>query len=165
MKSHWVTLLSGMALLAPASIPLFLTGAPSVFAPLPALTIVPAFLLYQSPLGRAVVAIPTILFFAWNPGLFRGNNKVPKRSYVLFGLFTVLDVVWFVAGWKDGLRYQGALYTYVVCALNAAPVIVLAALFLRSRSVDLSFKTNLALHWLLFAWLGWFAYPNLGELP
>jgi hypothetical protein len=28
-----------------------------------------------------------------------------------------------------------------------------------------SFASNLIFHWLLFAWLGWFAFPYLGESP
>ena len=165
MKANWATFLSGIALLAPATIGLFLTGVPTIFAPLPALTIVPAFLIDQNPLGRVVVAIPTLLFFAWNPGLFQANKKVPKRSYVLFASLTVFDIVWFVRGWKYGLHYQGAVYTYVICALNAVWIIILGTMFIRSRKAGVSFTTNLVLHWLLFAWLGWFAFPYLGELP
>jgi hypothetical protein len=28
-----------------------------------------------------------------------------------------------------------------------------------------SFGRNLLAHWLLFVWLGWYAFPYLGELP
>jgi hypothetical protein len=27
----------------------------------------------------------------------------------------VLDIIWFVVGWKDGLKYQGPVYTRRVC--------------------------------------------------
>jgi hypothetical protein len=53
----------------------------------------PALLLDSSHLAPVAVAVPTILFFVWNPGLFRGNDAVPKRTYVLFLLATVLDIV------------------------------------------------------------------------
>jgi len=29
------------------------------------------------------VMVPMLLFFAWNPQLFRGEARVPQRSYVL----------------------------------------------------------------------------------
>jgi hypothetical protein len=73
-------------------------------------------------------------------------------------------VVWFIIVWKFGLQYEGTKYTYRVCAVNALWIAVLAALLWRSRRKDISFISNLAVHWLLFAWLAWYAFPWLGEL-
>jgi hypothetical protein len=107
MNAEFITVLAGMSLLVPAWIGRFLIGIPVVISPKPALTIIPAFYLDQVPLGRAVVLIPTLLFFAWNPGLFKGNCKIPIRTPVLFLLAGTLDVIWFVGGWNYGLQYQG----------------------------------------------------------
>jgi hypothetical protein len=41
----------------------------------------------------------------------------------------------------------------------------LAALFARYQQRDITFRLVLALHWLLFSWLAWYAFPYLGELP
>ena len=78
-KSGLVTLILGLSLLIPASIGLLLAGAPSVISSIPMLTAIPAISLF----GGAAVLIPTLFFFVWNPGLFRGEENVPKRSYGL----------------------------------------------------------------------------------
>jgi hypothetical protein len=167
MKSGPLTCIVGLSLLIPASAGLLFDGAPMVLSPLPALTVLPAFLLsLVSPqLFKAAVFVPVIFFFAWNPRAFRGDPKIPKRSYVLLALATVLSLVWFVFSWNYGLEYQGALHTYVVCIVNIAWVGFLWVMFTRTWKVGSSFKTNLFLHWMLFAWLAWYAFPYLGELP
>ena len=73
------TLVAGLALLVPAAIGLHDNG-PTIIHPLPALTILPAFFLAGFHLWRAAVVIPTLLFFAWNPGLLFGDGKIPRKS-------------------------------------------------------------------------------------
>jgi len=165
MKPAWVTLISGLLLLIPASVGLFLTGIPALLCPLPCLTVVPAFLLSGMHLEHAAVVIPVILFFAWNPSLFRGSSTIPKRTYVLLVIAAVISVIWFIAGWKDGLQYQGPTYMHYICVLNIAWLVGLGAFLLLRRKSDSSFASNLVFHLLFFAWLGWYAFPYLGELP
>jgi len=160
MKPGAMTFLSGAALLIPATVGMFLTGGPTVLGPLPALTVIPTF-----ALGIPATPVPTLLFFAWNPALFKGSVTMPKRTYWLFIAAAVLNAVWFAAGWKFGLHYQGATYTYSVCAINVAWIAILGTILMRSHKANLSFASNIFAHWLLFAWLAWFAFPYLGELP
>jgi hypothetical protein len=87
----------------------------------------PAFML--SGLYEIAVVLPTLLFFAWHPGLFRGEAKIPKRSYVLFLAATALSVVYFVGSWKWGLLYQGIQHTRIVCGINVAWIVFLALAF------------------------------------
>jgi hypothetical protein len=68
-------------------------------------------------------------------------------------------------GWKFGLQYQGTRYVYEVSAANVFGIAFLATGFSWSRKWEGSFTLNLALHWLLFVWLAWYAFPYLGELP
>jgi hypothetical protein len=165
MKPAWVTLICGFLLLIPAWVGLHLFGVTMLLSPLPALTIIPAFLLDAMHLQAAALVIPVILFFAWNPGLFRGTETIPRRTYVLFAIATVLSTIWFVGSWKYGLQYQGRTYTYLICALNAAWLSGLGVFLFLRRKYDPSFASNLAFHLLFFAWLGWYAFPYLGELP
>jgi hypothetical protein len=160
-KAAPVTFLAGMALLIPASLGLKDIG-PTILSPLPALTILPAFLLQ---LRNVAMVIPMLLFFAWRPGLFLGEGEIPKRSYALLAVAIVLSIIWFVGGWKFGMEFQGARYTYAVCIVNLVWACVLALAFVANWKKESSFKTNLILHWLLFAWLAWYAFPYLGELP
>jgi len=62
------------------------------------------------------------------------------------------------------LKYQGKRFTYGICALNAGWLVLLWTVFMW-RGNKPSFMNNLILHWLLFTWLGWYAFPYLGELP
>lgn len=106
-----------------------------------------------------------MLFFSpWNPQLFRGEAKVPRRSYVLLGLLTVLTVIDLIESWKWGMQYQGPRHTAVVSSVNIAWLGFLGLAFARTRREGGSFQTSLFLHWMLFAWLGWYAFPWLGEL-
>jgi len=164
MKSNRLTLIAGLSLLIPAVVWLLSgllsgNGETSLFYPLPGLVFWPAFLL----LGPAAVAVPMGLFFVWNPGLFYGDKNIPKRSYVLLIVTTVLSLLWFVAGWKDGIAVQGARYNYSVSAINFVWIIGLWVLFGRNWKAESSFRSNLLVHWLLFAWLAWYAFPFFGE--
>src|SRR5205823_5196857 len=78
-RSIAATFVAGMGLLIPAAAGLLIAGVPTKLCPLPLLTIVPAFVL--SP--HVAIAVPSPLFFAWNPSLLRGEARIPKRSYYL----------------------------------------------------------------------------------
>jgi hypothetical protein len=162
-KSSALPLSAGFSLLLPAYTGLLLAGVSTLLCPLPFLTVTPAFIL-SSQFSHAAVLIPPLLFFAGNPGLFKGQMQVPNRSLVLLMIATAFSVIWFAESWKYGIEYQGRHYTHAICGLNG---IWLAALWimLASRWHRDSFAGNLLLHWLLFAWLGWYAFPYLGELP
>jgi hypothetical protein len=159
-----VTSLTALALLVPASIGLFLSGVPTIFCPLPALTVIPALLLSQWNLEYLAVLLPTLLFLLWNPQLFRADGKIPKRSYVLFVLAAALSAADLAMGWKWGLKYQGPQFTAIVCSINVAWIGFLCLAFRRCLKTAPSFRTSLFVHWMLFAWLFWYAFPWLGEL-
>jgi hypothetical protein len=104
------------------------------------------------------------LFFAWNPGLFRGKLQVPKRSWVLLITLSALSIAYFVGSWSYGNQYQGHQFTVAICAVNIVCLVILWAILYRSARLS-SFKANLFFHAALFAWLAWCAFPYLGELP
>lgn len=156
-----LTLLAGLSLAMPALIGL-LTGpetGPTIAFPWPALVLIPVFVFRQGAL-----AVPTVLFFVWNPELFRGDNQIPGRSFVLLIVATVMSVGWFAIGWRDGLAVEGVKYNYAVCGINVLWIGVLWVMFARNRNDESTFGTNLLLHWLLFAWLGWYGFPFFGEM-
>src|ERR1700682_5077242 len=109
-KSSLLTLLAGLSLLVPVLFWLVSGEAPTMVYPFPALIFIPVFF----GLRQAAVAVPVVLFFVWNPGLFRGDAAVPKRSYVLLIAGTLLTPLWFVVNWKNGLAIQGPKYNYSV---------------------------------------------------
>jgi hypothetical protein len=128
--NRFATLISGMALIIPASIGLGLVSSgpsPSLISPLPVLTILPAFVL--GGLFKAAVVLPTLLFLAWNPNLLRGEAKVPRRSYLLLLTAIALSAAYFKASWNWGIEYQGVRYVHTVCAINLACAGVLGLAF------------------------------------
>jgi hypothetical protein len=165
MRSSCLTLLAGITLLLPNLLPNFLpshlkqTAIENILYPGPLLVLMGAFLGLQ----LAAFALPTLLFFVWNPGLFRGDAEVPRRSYVLLIMAAVGNALWIAVGWKYGLIFQGARYNYSVSLINIAWVALLLVVFMRSRK-EPSFKRNLLCHWMLFLWLAWYAFPFFGEL-
>ena len=98
MKSESLTFVSGLSLVIPLALMMLSKNVPSELYPLPVIVAIPALL----GLGHAAPVGPMLLFFLWNPGLFRGEVKVPKRSSVLLVIATLLSVPWFVVGWKYG---------------------------------------------------------------
>ena len=161
MKSERMTLIAGLSLLVPAVLWLFSKNDPTVLYPFPGLVVVPALF----GLGIAAVVVPVLTFFVWNPGLFQGNSSIPKRSYLLLATATLLSVLWFVIGWKDGMDFQGKKYGYSVLTINGGWLTLLWLMFVHNRKSKKSFHANLLLHWILFVWLAWYAFPFFGELP
>jgi hypothetical protein len=160
VTSKRATLVAGLGLLIPAAAGLLIAGVPTKLCPLPLLTFVPALLL----LRQAAIVVPSVIFFFWSPGLLRGEARVPRRSYFLTAILAVLSVIYFVGSWKLGVQYEGIEHTRLVCIVNIAWVVFLALGFASDWKARPSFKSNLFLHWMLFAWLAWYAFPYLGEL-
>jgi hypothetical protein len=133
----------------------FHASGPSLLSPYPALTVLPAFLLGSFRFPSGAVLVPTVVFYSWIPGAFRGDGKIPRRSYALLVAATLLSV----------LEYQGLEYTRTVCIANLVWITCLWALFARNLKKEPNFTINLGLHFVLFAWLAWYAFPYLGELP
>jgi hypothetical protein len=154
---QWKTFATGTALSTLALVALF--GPPTVVSPYPALIAIAAF-----SVGYAVVAFPAVVFWAWSPQLFTGEASVPRRSSVLLSVLTVLTPAYFGAFWEDGVKYDGLGYVVAVALLNAA-ILVCLWIWLRRAKSHPSFATSLTFHALLFGWLAWCAFPNLGELP
>lgn len=159
-----ITLLTALGLTIPASLGLFLSGVPTIFCPFPALTVIPALMLSSWHLEWAAVLLPVLLFLLWNPQLLRADGKIPKRTYVLFALLAVLSALYLAESWKFGLRYQGPQLTAIICSINVAWIGFLSLAFRRCLKSAPSFRTSLFVHWMLFAWLCWYAFPWLGEL-
>jgi len=111
----------------------------------------------------ATVMLPMLLFFVWNPRLLRGQVKTPRRTYLLVAAVIALSFVDFVGSWSYGVKYQGIRYTCLVDAINLGWIAILCFLSFRSWKAEPSFVTNLALHWVFFAWIAWYAFPWLGE--
>lgn len=159
MKTKFLAVAAGVSLLFPLLFLLVSKQGPTLLYPFPALIFIPSFLL-----RRAAILVPTALFFLWNRGLIQGESRIPRRSYILLTLATILTIAWFGVGWRDGLAIQGARYSYGIAAINGLWIVFLWWLVARARTVEPSFGTNLVLHWAMFVWFAWYAFPFFGEL-
>ena len=165
VKPAVATGIAGFCLIILASIGLLTSGVPTIWCPFPTLTILPGFLLSAVRAAKAAIFVPTLCFFAWHPGLLQGKRGIPKRSYVLLVVLIVMSIVYFITSWNWGLEYQGSKFTHEMAVINTGWAVLLAFGFLRGLKLPPSFMYSLILHWLLFAWLAWYAFPFLGELP
>lgn len=158
---------AGLSLAIPAHIGLGTLGGPTALSPFPVLTLAPTLLLLSvsSFLSQAAMFVPVILFYCWNPGLLKGRESIPIRTYWMFGALAALSLVHFAVNWRLGVKYDGIEYTRAVCFANAAWFSVLLGGFGWAWNRQSAFWTNLLLHWALFVWLAWYAFPYLGELP
>jgi len=161
-SSKWLRL-PGPRLLASATVVTaatsvtFATGVPRIWAPMP----IHVFLLWWL-IGPAVVLMPALLLLAWCWPISSSANVVPRRSIVLLATLALLSVVYFIASWHFGVLYQGATHTTGVACINLLVLMALALL-----AFQIARRPNRAgpfiFHTLLFAWLGWCAFPYLGE--
>lgn len=160
-----LVLLVGLALVIPAWLGLFSPGSPNLLSPLPAITTIPAFFFSSFGFYKLAIFIPVALFFLWNPGLLRAEAAIPRRTYVLFAVAIVLSAVWFFGSWSYGRQYQGRRYTDVILIANLIWIVVIAIIALSRWKKMPSLPASIFLHWMLFAWLSWYAFPYLGETP
>ena len=147
-------------------------GSFGPWSPFPAVTVLPSlvgsvlaggnktgytFLRYVFP-----AVIGPALFFGWNLQLFRGVEKVPRRSWIGLIVLTGLTIYFFVSSWTLGIKYQGLAHTTTVAAVNAFALGVCWSLLLLAHRRP-SFGRSLLFHWMTTVWLVWVAFPLLGE--
>lgn len=164
MKSSLCTSVAAASLIVPACLGLLLSGAPTLLSPFPGLTVSVGFLLGNQGGTWIALLLPSLLFIAWAPRLFQGEAQLPTRSLVLLTLLTALTDLYFVLSWRLGLEFQGPVFTYGSCLENILALGLLWIVFIWAKRAP-SFRRNLLAHWMLFVWLGWYAFPYLGELP
>ena len=161
MGRRALVIVLGLSLILLAWIGLFSSGIPAVWCPMPLLTVLPAFAL--SP--RIAIFGPMLFFFIWNlEFVVSYQPSLPKRTISFLGVLSALTIVYFFFVWEDGLRYQGVEYTKTIVGINTLFLTGLWYAVIHACRRP-SYRAILLTHWLLFVWLGWCAFPFLGELP
>jgi len=144
---------------------------PSPSSPFSLVAVLPAFLIARiarwwmpSNLSLILSSAPLAIFFiVWSFPTLRIHPALPRRSIWLFLLFAPMSALFLWASWPYGLKYQGLHHTVLVSTFNAAFILALSGLVIVGRRSPARF-ISLAFHTLLFGWLGWCAFPWLGEL-
>lgn len=140
---------------------------PTIWSPLNVLGFVPA--LFASVIfSSAAVLVPAgllaLAFVAWCPDVWHGEAQAPPRTWVLAVTAVVLSMAAVIGGRAYGLKYQGPSYVTAVTAISVLCWLLVGAVLVRAYRAPSPVR-NLWAHLILFAWLGWYAFPYLGELP
>ncbi len=149
------TALAGLSLAAPASL-IYAGGVPAPWAPLPAWLLTPAL--------RGVPAwiLPPLAFWALGFRLLRGEARIRFRACFLFSIAALWNLIWLCVALPRWEEMHVRAHAWIVLGANAAFCAALIhLLFLSERRP--SFALGLAYHWLLFVWLGWYAFPYYGK--
>lgn len=104
-----------------------------------------------------------VAFLFWCSNLWQGETTIPKRSRNLaIGIF-LLSVFWFMWVGQGGVQVQGLFHVILVQGYNVLIASILLLLY-RMNKAEPKFGVSYTYHWLMFAWIGWCAFPWLGPV-
>jgi hypothetical protein len=150
-----------LAAIVAQALGLFGGASPSIWSPAPLLLVIPA--LAGVPVLLVLLSFVAV-FCVWSPALFRGESSTPRRTTVLYVVFTILSAAFYASSWHYGVQYQGLRHT-VTCAVLSASLFSLCSLLLWRSYASPTFFRSLATQFALFAWIGSYAVAYLGETP
>jgi hypothetical protein len=102
------------------------------------------------------------LFVGWNSALLRGEAGMPPRTVALWLATALLSGAYFVVSWRDGVEFEGRLFTVLSLAVDLVVFGVCTALLRLARKAP-SFGRSLGLQLSLFVWASTYAFPYLGS--
>jgi hypothetical protein len=144
-----------------------LPGTPKMYAPFNLLVFVPVGLT-EGVLGRASklvgIAVVPFLFCVWCLPVLGGCQEVPVRSIILLVCAGALSALLLICGFGSGLTYHDVGYVVGVTIMSIICWTIVGVSALVAWRCP-SAGRNLAFHVALFAWLAWYAFPYLGEVP
>jgi len=105
----------------------------------------------------------SVLYLVWSLSYIKPPFIVPRPTIILAAIFIVLSIAFNVASYRYGVQYQGQAHTLLMYGYNLVFIGGLAFI-LKRNSLEPSFLSSLAFNIVLFSWLGWVAFPWLGEL-
>ncbi len=147
---------------------------PSIFSPYSAIVLWPMWSLpymlnipmseIPKDLGLVFGILPlTILYYIWTFAFIKRPYVICKPTKYLALILVALSVVFLIANYEEGVIFRGPLYPLVICCLSAILVGCMVILFNHNKRKP-SLNTSLGFNVLLFSWLGWIAFPWIGEL-
>ncbi len=120
---------------------------------------------YQYFFARFLSVLPlTVFYFVWTLAFIKQPYVICKPTKYLALVLVALSVVFLIANYEEGVIFRGPLYPFVICCLSAILVGCMVILYSHNKRKP-SMNTSLGFSVLLFSWLGWIAFPWIGELP
>lgn len=141
---------------------------PTIYSPYSLTVVIPT--LYASALdlpGFFVYlfgSLPlTAFYFAFSFFTINKHFVISKPTIILTCIFVLLSIAFNIMVYKYGVKYQGLLHTLLMYGYNVFFIALLALIYKRNKSAP-TFYGCLGFNIVLFSWLGWVAFPWLGEL-
>ncbi len=108
-------------------------------------------------------AFPTVfLYLVWSFYFINTKFKISKPTVILSIILIILSVIANISSYQYGVRYQGFPHTILMYSYNLVFLLVLAIAYKANKS-NPNQNNCLGYNILLFSWLGWCAFPYLGE--
>jgi hypothetical protein len=104
------------------------------------------------------------LFLVATRGVSEDRPRLSRGASLWFAATVAASAVWFVAGWRFGIGYQGRRHVLTCVGIGAVATLALLGLLAVNRSRP-SPKSAVLFHFVLFCWLASYTFPYLGELP
>jgi len=160
-------IIGGLIVIA-ASCLTMIASYPKIYSPYSLSVVFPALIISSREMGEAVIhllsSIPIlVLYLIFSIAFIKPTYKISKPTLSLAIVLVLLSVVFNIYGYKYGIKYQGMLHTVVMYVYNLVLLSLLSvAYFFNLKEPN---STNcLSFNTILFSWLGWVAFPWLGEL-
>ena len=139
-----------------------------VYSPYSFVVVIPAFMVYAlevpKPFLYFLAALPNAAFFLiWSIYTVKGKFLLNKPTRIFSSILIFLSVLFCIISYSYSVQYQGLSHTLIMYAYNLFFIGCLYKLYLINRSNPTE-NNCLVFNVLLFSWLGWSAFPWLGEL-
>jgi hypothetical protein len=133
-------------------------GAPTLNSPWPLLLTIPAFL--GVPILFVALLFGGLFYFACRRAADR--PRLAKRTPLILALATIACAAYFVVSWSAAIEYQGKPFLYTCVFINAVAVLGLFSMWAINHRAAVSYSA-IAFYFVLFVWLGTYAFPYFGE--
>lgn len=148
-----------------------IASSPQVYSPFSFPVAIPALIVSMLDLPYAITitlgAFPLVLIYVvW---LVRGLSKqkesisIDNLSVIIVTITALLSVIINALSFQYGLQYQGIFHTLGICLVNVLCILSLPVLYWRHLKRK-TISSYIAFHTFYFSWLGFSAFPWLGEL-
>ena len=141
---------------------------PKMYSPYSFTVVIPTLLASSLELPKFVIYLLgtfplAAIYFIWSLFFIKKPFLIPKPTIILAGIFILLSIVFNINSYKYGLQYQGQAHTFLMYGYNIAIIGLLTFILKRNMSAP-NIINGLGFNIVLFSWLGWVAFPWLGEL-
>ena len=143
-------------------------GYPKIYSPYSFTVVIPVFMLYAlalpGPLMLLLASLPNALLFLLSTrSTAHENFKISRLFTGISVLLVLLSLIFLFVSYDYGIQYQGLKHTLFMYLFNGIYIVSLIAAYIANNRKP-SLNNSLVFRILFFCWLGWCAFPWLGEL-